>query len=79
MSKKHFSFPANQQIFRNFSKANGFRFTITIPFDFYPEVNAVLKRYHARIGYDYGNHSSRAFGIWFDSEEYYTFFILKYS
>jgi hypothetical protein len=77
--KKHFSIPANQQIFRNFSKANGFSFTITVPFELYKEVNGILKKYNAKIGYDYDNFSYRAFGFWFDAEEYYTFFTLKYS
>lgn len=79
MSKAHFSIPDNQRIFRNFSKENGFRFTIRVPYAYFKEVNEVLRTYHARLGYDHDKYFTSAFGFWFDSEEYYNWFILKYS
>lgn len=74
---KHLSFGKNFDILKNYAAGVGFK--TMIENDRIDNINEDLKKYDARLGFNHDEEIHMSYGIWFDSEEQYTWFVLKWS
>lgn len=77
--RKHLSFREKQDVLRNYSKSLGYNWSLTVPPAYTKIYNADLKNYDAKLGFDSDKVAHKAYGIWFESEEHYTWFLLRWS
>lgn len=77
--RKHISFRKNGDILRNYATSLGFNYTITVPHESTKIFNEDLKQYDAKLGFNYDERAHEAYGIWFETEQYYMFFLLRFS